>query len=75
MRIATWNVRGIGEEYRRKQLTNDIDRYDYNVIGVQETHHRGTGSIELGEAKARSYTLHYTGPPDNGYYGAGIIVK
>ena len=40
MKIATWNLRGILDEHRRKQLTNDLARYQCDVTGVQETHLR-----------------------------------
>ena len=74
MKFAMRILWGILDEHRHKQLMDDLTKYHCDVIGVQETHLRGTGNIELGETKAK-YKLYYTGPIDKSHHGVGIIVN
>ncbi len=80
MRIATWNIRGILEDHRLQELSDDIQRYDLDAVGVQETHLRGTGTIELPSPRTATspkhkYTLYYTGPTNSSHHGVGIVIK
>ena len=37
-RIATWNVRGLNEEYKLKMLTNEMKRLKIDILGISKTH-------------------------------------
>ena len=71
MRIGTWNTRGLLEESKLKALERDLNRYNLDILTVQETHRRGTDRILIG----KNYTLYHTGPTTHSHHGVGIIVK
>ena len=37
LHLATWNVRGISKEYAQHQAASDCDRYNLDLIALQET--------------------------------------
>ena len=76
MRIATWNLRGINDPRKQQDLANDLEKYEIDLLAVQETHFRKTGELNLPQAEKKSeYTLHFTGPKDSSRHGVGIVVK
>ena len=79
MRVATWNLRGIKSEEKLQDLADDFHQYGVDALGVQETHLRGTGSIDLpiptNGKPDNQYTIYYTGPEDSSHHGVGIIIK
>ena len=76
MHIATWNLRGILDINKQKDLVKDLENYNVDILTVQETYLRDTGSLDLPLGKSRNqFTLHYTGPKDSSHHGVGIIVR
>ena len=49
MKIGTWNVRGLLEETKLKALERDLNRYNLDILTVQETHIRGTNRKPIGK--------------------------
>ena len=49
MRIGTWNTRGLLEESKLKALERDLNRYNLDILTVQETHRRGTDRVLIGK--------------------------
>lgn len=45
--MGTWNVRGINEEGAIKNLIKEINKYDMQIIALQETHLPGNGIQEI----------------------------
>ena len=40
-------MRGINENYKIKTLVSDIKKYKLDIVGLQETHMKGTGVVVL----------------------------
>ena len=73
-RIGTWNIRTLKNEVKKTQLADDITKFECEIVGVQETHCKGTGVETLKTSTGESYTLYYTGD-DTSTGGVGIIIK
>ena len=73
-RIGTWNIRTLKNEAKKIQLADDITKFDCEIVGVQETHYKGTGVEILKASTGETYTLYYTGD-DTSSGGVGIIIK
>ena len=71
MKIATWNIRGIIDKDKQKNLLEDLINYNIDILTIQETHIRNTPKLELGG----KYTLYHTGPKGHSHHGVGIVVK
>ena len=71
MKIAKWNIRGIIDKDKQKNLLEDLTNYNIDILTIQETHIRNTSKLELGG----KYTLYHTGPKDHSHHGVGIVVK
>ncbi len=70
------NVRGIKDTEQQMQLADDMKKYNLDILGIQETHLRGTGSIDIKTSDNKEvFELYYTGPKDNSYHGVGIITR
>ena len=70
-RIGTWNIRTLKNEAKKTQLADDITKFECEIVGVQETHYKGTGVETLKTSTGESYTLYYTGD-DTSTGGVGI---
>ena len=74
------NIRGILENHKLHELADDIQRYDLDAVGVQETHLRRTGTIDLPSPRTptsprHKYTLYYTGPTNSSHHGVEMIIR
>jgi len=49
MKIGTWNVTKLKNEYRIDILTEKFRRFELNLLGVSVTHIPGVGSMKLGD--------------------------
>ena len=49
MKIGTWNVTTLKNDYRIDILTDEFRRFELDLLGVSETHIPGVGSMKLGD--------------------------
>ena len=68
--IGTWNVRTLRRCGKIHELTNELDRYQLDIVGLSET--RMTGSGEL--TTDAGHKLFYSGQ-DKHFEGVGFIVR
>ena len=47
LNFGTFNVRGCKEIYQQEILANDLERYNIQICGIQETHIPSNGINEL----------------------------
>ena len=73
--IGTLNVRGLQTEQSKEDLANDMDKYNIQILAVQETHLKGTGTITIRSSNRKTYKLYYTSKEDNNYHGVGIVIS
>ncbi|XP_033112252.1 uncharacterized protein LOC117113116 [Anneissia japonica] len=73
--VGTLNVRGIRSHLKQKDLALDLERYNVQILGVQETHLQGTGVIDLPCSGNLKYVLFYTGSDNNSHHGVGIAIE
>ena len=75
MRIGTFNVRGLLLDEKREQVAVDFENYNLDVLCIQETHLRGTDTLNLKGEKGKSLKLFYTGSETDSHHGIGILVE
>ena len=44
--IGTWNVRTLREEGKLEELTHELDRYRWTVVGLCEVRRKGVNEIQ-----------------------------
>jgi exonuclease III len=69
--IGTLNVRGLKCELKLKHLAHDMQKYELDILTIQETKLKGLGIIDIGN----EYELFHSSSDNNCYYGCGIICK
>ena len=62
---------GINENYKIKTLVSDIKKYKLDIVGLQETHMKGSGIVKVD----KDYELFYSGSEDNKHHGIGMFVN
>lgn len=73
LKILTWNVRGLRQEDRTREILKYVGNQGNDIIMLQETHFRN----ERGGAVQREWTwrpLLWTDKPD-GMGGVGLLVR
>ncbi|XP_056641545.1 craniofacial development protein 2-like [Diorhabda sublineata] len=71
LHIATYNARSIGNEERLTELQYELDRINWDILGISETRRRGEESIRL----RSGHILFYKGREDNSLGGVGFLVN
>ena len=66
--VATYNVRGLKEEFKRACLTEDVDRYNVDVLCIQESK-SGATDCNIGANRLILFKS------DSKHYGNGFVVN
>ena len=74
MRIATFNVRGLSLEEKKQSLATDFEKYKLDVLCIQETHLRGTKTLNFRGEKGNKVKIFHTGAETDSHHGVGIVV-
>jgi len=72
MKILFWNIRGLGNAGRRRQLVELCKKHDFHFICLQETIKETFRSREL-NSFSRGLDFHWSWIPSNGHYG-GLLM-
>lgn len=73
--IGTLNVRGINNDFAKKQLADDMQKYHLDILAIQEHHMKGTSTENIRTTDGKNgYTLFTTGAQDNKYHGVGFVI-
>ena len=70
LKIGTLNCRGLTKFDKKEELVRDINKYNIDILAVQETKIKGISELE----QINNYTF-YKAECDNSYHGVGFIVK
>ena len=68
--IGTWNVRTLNGPGKLAELTHELKRYTWHIIGISEMRWKGTGEISTFEG----HKVFYSGMEDKHEQGVRIIV-
>ena len=68
--IGTWNVRTLLEDGKLEELTHELDRYRWNVLGLSEVRKRGVNEIQTKEG----HKLYYIGNDKKHVNGVGFVI-
>ena len=69
-RIGTWNVRGLLQPGKMEIVEREMESYRLDVLGVSETHWRGSGHTKTSSGKC----VYFNGPDNSSTGGVAIIV-
>ena len=71
MKIGTWNVTTLKNDYRIDILTDEFRRFELDFLGVSESHIPGVGSMKLGDIE-----FVYSGRKDGVHrQGVGLMMN
>lgn len=70
-RLATWNVRGLARAGKTQIVEREMQRYRVSVLGLSETHWRGSGHY----LTMAGNTIYYSGSDETTHYGVAVIVS
>ena len=76
--IGSLNIRGCKDKYKQDILIKDINRYNIQICGIQETHIPEDNLIQLKSTLQKSdktYLFYHVGAQNNSKHGSGIIVE
>ena len=73
MKILFWNIRGLGNAGRRRQLVELCKKHDFHFICLQETIKETFRSREL-NSFSRGLDFHWSWIPSNGHSG-GLLSR
>ncbi len=68
--LGTWNVRTLYRPGALTELTRECDKYNWDVIALQEIRWSGKGMV-----RGKDYTLLYSGSDGPHHFGTGFILK
>ena len=68
--IATFNVRGLTQEYKQEQLSRDLTKYKIDIISIQETKIKEDMDRNIGQNRLICFS---TGA--NSSHGSGFMIS
>ena len=71
MTIGTWNVRTLSRCGKLEELSRELDRYRWDVIGLSEIRWLGTGE----ETTDNGHTLLYSGQEKLKRHEVGFLIR
>ena len=69
--IATWNVRTLAQAGKLKELTHELEKYTWHVVGLCEVRWKNLGEHQTEEG----HVLYYSGDFDKYIHGVGFLVN
>lgn len=69
--IATWNVRTLAQAGKLKELTHELERYTWHVVGICEARWKNFGEHTTEEG----HVLFYCGEADKHTNGVGFLIN
>lgn len=70
LKIGTWNVRTMYQIGKTRQITNEMDNYNLDILGISEARWTGFGKIKTVDDK----TILYSGAEDKHERGVALIL-
>ena len=71
--VASFNVRGLTQEYKQEQLSRDITKYKIDVISLQETKIKEDVDINIGQNRLICFSTGENSSHGNGFMISGKI--
>ena len=68
--IATWNVRTLIQLGKLKDLTHEMENYNWHILGMCETRWKNSGEVQTDEG----HKFYYSGEDDQHANGVGFLV-
>ena len=69
--LGTWNVRTLYQCGKVKELTHELERYKWDIIGLAEVRWTGFGETSTDEG----HKIWFSGDQSKHQYGVGFIVR
>ena len=69
--IGTWNVRTLAQTGKLQELTHELERYTWHIVGLCETKWKNLGKHRTTEG----HILYYIGELDKHANGVGLLVN
>ena len=68
--IATWNVRTLSQLGKLKELTHEMEYYNWHILGLCETRWKNSGEVQTDDG----HKFYYSGEDDRHANGVGFLV-
>ena len=68
--IATWNVRTLSQLGKLKELTHEMENYNWHILRMCETRWKNSGEVKTDEG----HKFYYSGEDDRHANGVGFLV-
>ena len=69
--IATWKVRTLSQVGKLKELTHEMENYNWHILGMCETRWKNSGEVQTDEG----HNFYYNGEDDRHANGVGFLVN
>ena len=69
--IGTWNVRTLREEGKLEELTHELDKYRWTVVGLSKVSRKVVNKIQTTEG----HKLYYIGNDNTHINGVGFLIN
>ena len=69
--IATWNVRTLSQTGKLKELTHEMERYNWHLLWLCEARWKNAGDVQTDEG----HVLYYSGEENRHTNGVGFLVN
>ena len=69
--IGSWNVRNLRADGKLEELTHEMKRYKWNIIGLSEIRKKGTNEIQINEG----HILHYISNENRHIDEVGFLIN
>eukprot|EP00745_Piridium_sociabile_P014565 TRINITY_DN21504_c0_g3_i3.p1 TRINITY_DN21504_c0_g3~~TRINITY_DN21504_c0_g3_i3.p1 ORF type:complete len:211 (-),score=34.41 TRINITY_DN21504_c0_g3_i3:29-661(-) len=68
--IGTWNIRTLNAKGKLKELTHEMERYRWNILGLSEVRWKKIGEASTDEG----HKIYFSGREDKHEQGVGFLV-
>ena len=74
LNIGSLNVQGLNDKYKQQCIIEDLDKYNLNILAVQETKFKTTCLETITTKEGRTFNLYYPSE-QNKYHGTALYVE
>ncbi len=75
LKIGSLNVQGMNDPWKQESIKKDLDRYELNILAVQETKTRGISLESITTKQGRTFSIFQANSNNNKYQGTALFIE